>query len=129
MPGVTVKLVSSGAITPHREIPLCALPLRLGRAVRDGICIDDRWVSREHCEIDLEDDTLVIRDLGSKHGTFVNGRAIESAPLSSGDELSLGLTRFIVDGEAEADDSRDGSGAGRVPTWRAHRVPAGARNL
>ncbi len=129
MPGVTAKLVSSGAITPHREISLCAFPLRLGRCVRDGISIDDRWVSREHCEIDRQDNRLVIRDLGSKHGTYVNGRAIQSAPLSSGDEVSLGLTRFVVDEAAEADDSHEILGVRLHSNWRASRVPADAQNL
>lgn len=94
------KLVPTGSAGPCREIPLQVFPLRLGRTAKADVLIDDRWVSREHCEIDRQDDALVIRDLGSKHGTFVNGQTVTNAELHAGDELSLGLTRFVVYWEA-----------------------------
>ena len=78
------------------EIPLKHFPLRLGRSDDADVCVDDRWVSREHCQIDRSDGELMVRDLGSKHGTFVNGRAVTLAELRPGDELSVGLSRFVV---------------------------------
>jgi len=56
------------------------------------------WVSRAHCEIDCIDDVLLVRDLGSKHGTFVNGRRVECPTvLSQGDEIALGSTTMTFD--------------------------------
>ncbi len=40
---------------------------------------------------------LVVRDLGSVHGTYVNGSRVTEAVLSAGDQLALGLTTFLVE--------------------------------
>jgi pSer/pThr/pTyr-binding forkhead associated (FHA) protein len=93
---VAAKLIPKDAFVAFDEIPLTQLPLRMGRSVDADVCVDDRWVSREHCQIDEADGELTVRDLGSKHGTFVNGRAVSLAELRPGDELSIGLSRFIV---------------------------------
>jgi pSer/pThr/pTyr-binding forkhead associated (FHA) protein len=45
------------------------------------------------------DDVLMVRDLGSKHGTFVNGRSVLEAELRPGDLLNIGITRFLVEYE------------------------------
>ena len=45
-------------------------PVLLGRSESADIRLDDRWLSRNHCEIDVTDGELIIRDLGSKHGTY-----------------------------------------------------------
>ena len=72
-------------------------PVRLGRSDSADIRLDDRWLSRHHCEIDLTDGELIIRDLGSKHGTYVNESQIEASTIESGDELRIGITRFVVE--------------------------------
>jgi pSer/pThr/pTyr-binding forkhead associated (FHA) protein len=93
---IFAKLIAKNVVGANREISLTAFPLRLGRRADADVCIDDRWVSRDHCEIDRVDGVLFVRDLGSKHGTYVNGRAVAEAPLKSGDTLSIGLSRFLV---------------------------------
>jgi pSer/pThr/pTyr-binding forkhead associated (FHA) protein len=90
------KLVAANPTGSCAEIRLAEFPLRLGRSPDVDVSIDDRWVSREHCEIDLVDDALLVRDLNSKHGTFVNGRPIHRASLKAGDMLALGLSKFVV---------------------------------
>ena len=96
------KLIATDAMVLHQEIPLPEFPVRLGRSAEADICIEDRWVSREHCEIDCIDGVLRIRDLGSKHGTFVNGLAVTAADLKPGDQLSIGLSIFLVQYECES---------------------------
>jgi pSer/pThr/pTyr-binding forkhead associated (FHA) protein len=123
------KLVPTGAVAPRREIVLDIFPLRLGRTGGADICIDDRWVSRTHCEIDLEHDGLVIRDLGSKHGTYVNGRMTKCSALRSGDEVSLGLTRFVVRCEADLSEARGELTTRRDAGGQDPRCPVGAREL
>jgi pSer/pThr/pTyr-binding forkhead associated (FHA) protein len=92
------KLIVTGSAVSRREIPLFEFPSRLGRSPAADICVDDRWVSRDHCEIDCENESLVVRDLGSKHGTYVNGQPVTTyVQLHSGDELSVGLSRFVVE--------------------------------
>ena len=68
--------------------------------------IDDRWLSRRHCRLELREGTLVVRDLGSRHGTFVNGRSISECKLLPGDKLSFGLTHFVAEYDAPATDSQ-----------------------
>lgn len=55
-------------------------------------------VSRRHAEIVRTDGSLMVRDLGSTNGTFVNGVRIESdSPLSLGDTVQFGAVRFKVE--------------------------------
>ena len=72
-------------------------PVLLVRSESADIRLDDRWLSRNHCEIDITDGELIIRDLGSKHGTYVNESQIDETTIESGDELRIGITRFVVD--------------------------------
>jgi pSer/pThr/pTyr-binding forkhead associated (FHA) protein len=95
------KLVVANPMESCEEIRLSEFPIRLGRSPDADVSIDDRWVSREHCEIDSVDDALFVRDLNSKHGTFVNGRSIRQAALKAGDMLTIGLSKFVVQYEFE----------------------------
>ena len=96
---LAAKLIATDSLVSSREIALTEFPLRLGRGPEADVQVGDRWVSREHCEIDCVDDVLMVRDLGSKHGTFVNGRSVLEAELRPGDLLNIGITRFLVEYE------------------------------
>ncbi|HJW98931.1 MAG TPA: sigma 54-interacting transcriptional regulator [Terriglobales bacterium] len=64
----------------------------IGRGVGNQVCISDPILSRQHCLIKREDDGFIIRDLGSRHGTAVNGVPINQQVLHHGDQISLGRT-------------------------------------
>ena len=54
-------------------------------------------VSRRHCQINRSDGKLIIRDLGSKAGTILNGKKIEQeTPLSPGDRVTIGPVTFVL---------------------------------
>jgi len=91
-----VKLVTQSPWTPKRRIVLKHFPAVIGRGADAEVRVDDRWASRRHCEIDQVDGTLVVRDIGSRHGTFVNGESVHSAHLMPGDRLTVGATSFEV---------------------------------
>ena len=91
-----VKLVSQSPWTPKRRIVVKRFPAMIGRGPDAEVRLDDRWASRHHCEIDQVDGTLVVRDVGSRHGTFVNGESVRSARLLPGDRLTVGATSFEV---------------------------------
>lgn len=80
----------------NREIPLEKLPVLLGRGSDAGIQVLDGFASRRHCEISEKDGALFMRDLGSKNGSFVNGRYTSESSLRPGDELGVGATTFVV---------------------------------
>lgn len=86
------------------EFSLEQLPITIGRGDDASVCVHDRWVSRRHCEVDAIDGALVVRDLGSKHGTFVNGEIVTQAVLKPGDQLGVGLSTFVAVYDQVADD-------------------------
>jgi pSer/pThr/pTyr-binding forkhead associated (FHA) protein len=102
MPPLLPKLVATDHHHVTREIPLTHFPIRLGRRHGADIQLGDRWASRDHCEIDWVDNALQIRDLGSKHGTYVNGRSVVVCQLHPGDAVDVGLSRFVVQFEPQA---------------------------
>jgi pSer/pThr/pTyr-binding forkhead associated (FHA) protein len=53
-------------------------------------------ISRKHCRLVKEGDSLRIEDMGSSNGTFVNGRRIQEAILNPGDNLQIGPITFVV---------------------------------
>src|SRR5262245_55686561 len=53
-------------------------PLVIGRKPGAGVQVDDVMVSREHTEIARHGDELVVRDLGSRNGTHVDGEELHA---------------------------------------------------
>ena len=70
--------------------------LTIGRGRGNSIVLDDMLVSRHHVRITADDDGLVLQDLGSRNGTYVNGHRVERAALHEGDRLGIGATTFEV---------------------------------
>lgn len=90
------RLISSCPQTSAFEFTFDQLPVLVGRSPEAGIRLEDHWVSRRHCQIDQVDGNLVVRDLDSKHGTYVNGTRVAEAVLQPGDRLSAGASSFLV---------------------------------
>jgi hypothetical protein len=63
------------------------------------LVLRDGTVSRFHCELSLDDGAVIVRDLGAKNRTLVDGVAVRVAPLADGSVLTLGKTavRFARD--------------------------------
>lgn len=68
----------------------------VGRKPHNDLALNDQAISSEHCEFVNERGWLVVRDLSSANGTFVNGRRISEARLRNGDEVKVGGTRIAV---------------------------------
>jgi len=68
----------------------------IGRALECDISILEPALSRKHAELEPVDEALIVRDLGSANGTYVNGEKVEKALLKDGDVLQFGKIRFIV---------------------------------
>jgi len=66
----------------------------LGRSRDCDIVVDDPNVSRHHAEVRPDGEDWVVVDLGSTNGVKLNRRRVESAMLSDGDRITLGLTDF-----------------------------------
>src|ERR1700761_4907448 len=53
-------------------------------------------VSRKHCRLIKDGDTMKLEDLGSSNGTFHNGDRVRDAPLGAGDSVKVGPVPFRV---------------------------------
>ena len=68
-----------------------------GRLPECDVMIDDGLVSRMHARISVRDDSVVVEDLHSTNGVYVNGaRITHSALLREGDRLLLGTTEISL---------------------------------
>jgi len=53
-------------------------------------------VSRRHCQLTLNNETLTIRDLGSRNGTYLNGKRVDEATIQPGDYITVGPLTFAL---------------------------------
>ena len=74
----------------QKNIVLNRTPFTVGRKVDKDLVIADPRVSRDHAQIMQEGQEFFIEDLGSKHGTFLNGERIQRQKLERGDRLEFG---------------------------------------
>ncbi len=76
-------------------IEIRRLPVSLGRKNAD-IVIPDDTISSLHAVIEEKGGGLILRDVGSTNGSYVNGKAVTSAPVRDGDVLRLGEVEFTL---------------------------------
>ncbi len=80
--------------------------IRLGNGLtvvgrQDGCQLQIRssQVSRKHCELSEKDGVLIVKDLGSSNGTFINGEPVpprQPTAVENGDEVRLGRLRMYI---------------------------------
>ncbi|HUS35014.1 MAG TPA: FHA domain-containing protein [Verrucomicrobiae bacterium] len=71
---------------------------RVGRTDANNIRLPDGSISSAHCEVSLDPaGNLVIRDLGSTNGTFVNGQRVREALIQPGQQLRLGNLELVFE--------------------------------
>ncbi|MFO0749325.1 MAG: FHA domain-containing protein [Myxococcota bacterium] len=65
-------------------------PLLIGRREPAVIKVHNASVSGKHCTVGWQDEEVVVRDLGSSNGTFINGERVRRGVLNDGDVLRCG---------------------------------------
>ncbi|MBI5482801.1 MAG: FHA domain-containing protein, partial [Deltaproteobacteria bacterium] len=111
------QFVGSRMFSPDRVVTI-------GRALDQGLRLDDEEVSSRHATLRVVDGRLVIADAGSRNGVYVNGRKVQSAKVSSFDEILVGGCRLKIDivggmGQEEA------QGGAELERTRVGPAPAG----
>jgi transcriptional regulator with PAS, ATPase and Fis domain len=81
--GATVRVEGSGA--------------RVGTAPACRLVLPDRAVSRVHCELVVQSNRIVVRDLGSTNGTYVGDIQITEAAVPPGTVVRCGASAFRID--------------------------------
>ncbi|GAA4627394.1 FHA domain-containing protein [Actinoallomurus vinaceus] len=72
--------------------------VRIGRGPENDMVVADLRVSRQHAELRSAGGTYEIVDLGSRSGTYVNGRRVQRAPIGAQDIIGIGPSTFhLVD--------------------------------
>jgi pSer/pThr/pTyr-binding forkhead associated (FHA) protein len=84
----------------------------IGRRQDCDLMIPLGEISRKHCRIIREADTLRLEDMGSSNGTFHNGRRVQEAVLNAGDTVQVGPVAFVVqiDGVPAEDEMQPHAG-------------------
>ncbi len=67
----------------------------IGRDPEAAVFIDDATVSRHHARLTIAAEHVFLEDLGSKNGTFIEGKRIESSDLEDGSEFHVGGVRLV----------------------------------
>jgi pSer/pThr/pTyr-binding forkhead associated (FHA) protein len=81
--------------------------LLLGRSSKTENPLSDRNVSRAHCEFKIDGDRVLITDLDSQSGTFVNGKRVKEHVIQPGDVIAIGSTQIrYLDSAAEEDSDQ-----------------------
>jgi sulfite reductase alpha subunit-like flavoprotein len=103
---VQVRLVCKNRHTNSIIEYICDLPVTIGRSTElSTIVIQDKAISRQHARLELEDYHLIVSDLNSANGTFVNNERIQRSALKTGDLVNIGPYQFswsYVDQGADA---------------------------
>jgi len=87
---VPVLIVMSGEQIGQRH-EIDTQRVRIGRADDAELTVQDVSISRYHAQVyQNREGRWCVRDMGSTNGTFVNGRRVEEAALSSGDRVQVG---------------------------------------
>lgn len=70
----------------------------IGRHPDADIFLDDVTVSRRHAELHRSDEGVLVRDLGSLNGSYVNGERVEERVLVTSEELQIGRFKLLFVG-------------------------------
>jgi len=73
----------------------------IGRRSNCDLHIPITSVSRRHCQLNKDQGVMKIRDLGSRNGTYVNGKRVEETVIKAGDQMKVGPLTFVfqIDGQ------------------------------
>ena len=96
------KLVVLSAGMTGRSHELKIDKTTIGRVEDNTFQIAEPSVSSHHCEILLRGSDVVVRDLGSTNGTFINGEKVTESTLKAGQILRLGQIEMRLETETAA---------------------------
>ncbi len=91
---IELRVVSGPDVGQEASLGLPSV--RIGTAADNDVVLTDRAISRRHAEIRMTPDGLLLRDLGSTNGTFINDVRITEAYVPEHAECRLGYSRMLI---------------------------------
>ena len=101
---MTIALVTFGKSGVRKEFAIEKGTTVIGRRIDADLRIPLNQISRAHCEILVNKEKALLRDLDSSNGTYVNGEQIKEVSLKAGDLIKLGPVIFTVQIDGEPKD-------------------------
>lgn len=95
---MATKLLAISGPLRKAEFPLSA-QVAIGRDAGNTIRLEDSAVSPHHCVIEAHNGIVLLTDLESDFGTFVNGIPVKDRELKSGDQIAVGNSVFLLETE------------------------------
>src|ERR1700689_5705060 len=74
-----------------KKAPTTPPPFRIGRKAGNELTLRDSRISREQAQILSVNGNMVLEDMGSRHGTFVNGQKVIKHELQPKDQVDFGM--------------------------------------
>ncbi len=105
--GVREYAVTYGPRANRKRLQLGGEIRTIGLSVENDIVVADPTVSRFHCRLEPFDSGVVVRDLGSRNGTYLDGARVERAVVTDHADLRIGNTMLRI----MATDPYEASGA------------------
>lgn len=84
-----------------KQVAVGNRPIGIGRALDNDLPVDNLAVSNHHARVYFEAGRLVVEDLDSLNGTFVNDLRVERATLHDGDSIWIGKHHIVVDASGD----------------------------
>ena len=103
-PGVPPVLTVLLGVDTGKSFILNNPRVTIGRGEDRDVQLTDRAISRMHCEIEIQEQSLIIRDSGSQNGIKVNGSPVIAQELHDGDQIDIGSTLLVVTIPFKKDD-------------------------
>jgi phosphoserine phosphatase RsbU/P len=75
----------------RRETQITTFPFRIGRQAGNELTLRDSRISRQQAQIMTDNGNFVLEDMGSRHGTFVNGERVLRHELKPKDRIDFGM--------------------------------------
>ncbi len=92
--GLRLVFLAPAGVPP--PVMLDKMPVVMGRSEAADVALPFSSISREHAKVFLEDDKLMIEDMGSSNGVQINGEKVKKGQLGPGDMVQLGVVEFRV---------------------------------
>ena len=126
---MNVTLVTVDSEGQTRDAVMKRARFLIGRREGCDIRIPIASVSREHCELRVEEGKLMVRDMGSSNGTYVNRQRIQEQEVNAGDLIAVGPAVFVarIDGNPAKIDAAKAYNAGSAPQPVAATSRPGSR--